>query len=323
MRTHPLLLAFALILSACDDPKPRTEPAAPASASVSPAASIAVVVPSGGPPLPLDDALPDAAVSAPATSASAAPSASMAVKPKQPDSTETQPKPPVTPPKSSAPAASASAVPTASASAPITPPKAPPARLADPDPAAGALAQRVDDYYLKQTDLVARFEQEFYIRSVGKKKQSSGVMKFKRPHLMKWSYAPPNHNVVVCDGTTVTVYEAENRQYTQQPFSSSEYAGALGFLTGDGIRKYFRFAFHTVQNFTGGKILVGIPIQPHPGYERVLFYVDEAHAHIRRVLIIDVQGNRNRFDFVSVSRQPIDAGEFRWTPPPGVTRIAK
>ena len=51
--------------------------------------------------------------------------------------------------------------------------------------------------------------------------------------------------------------------------------------------------------FPGGYVLVGTPKQPTPAYSKVLFYVDTATSQVRRVMVIDGQGNRNRFDFVS------------------------
>lgn len=191
------------------------------------------------------------------------------------------------------------------------------------DPAANALAERVDTFYMARKSLTVRFKQEFYIQSTGKKKDSSGTMKFVRPGKMSWRYDPPNGNLVVCDGTTVSVYEAEANQYAQQPFQNSEYAGALGFLSGEGIRKYFTFRFHNVTNFPGGKVLYGTPRTRNAGYDFVLFYVDDATAHIRRVVIIDAQRNRNRFDLESLSEAPVDPREFVWTPPPGATLLAK
>ena len=148
-------------------------------------------------------------------------------------------------------------------------------------------------------------------------------MKFQRPGKMSWKYDAPNGNVVVCDGTTVTFYEAENQQYHQQPFSRSEYPGAMGFLTGDGIVKHFTFTFHQASNFPGGKVLLGTPKQGNPGYKSVLFYIDDKTAHVRRVVIIDAQGNRNRFDFEALTEAPIDPSEFVWRAPPGATQVRK
>jgi len=186
-----------------------------------------------------------------------------------------------------------------------------------------ALAQRTDTFYVPRKSLSSRFKQEFYIRSSGTKKNSSGVMYFERPGKMSWRYDAPNGNRVVSDGTTVRVYDADSQQYTEQPIANSEYPGALGFLTGDGIASHFSFAFHDKVTFPGGKVLVGTPVRPNPWYRSVLFYIDEATAHIRRVVIIDAQGNRNRFDFDTLSEGPIAASEFAWSPPPGATKIAR
>jgi outer membrane lipoprotein carrier protein len=146
-------------------------------------------------------------------------------------------------------------------------------------------------------------------------------MFLQRPGKMSWRYDPPSRNRVVCDGVTITVYDGENQQYTQQPFANSEYPGALGFLTGDGILKHFVFTFHDKANFPGGKVLIGRPIHPTPWYNSVLFYVDESTAHIRRVVIIDAQGNRNRYDFESLAEGPIESSEFVWSPPDGATLV--
>jgi outer membrane lipoprotein carrier protein len=55
----------------------------------------------------------------------------------------------------------------------------------------------------------------------------------------------------------------------------------------------------------------------------VLLYVDSATAQVRRVLILDVQGNRNRFDFENpLVNTPVPAGEFTFSPPTG-TQIVK
>jgi outer membrane lipoprotein carrier protein len=74
--------------------------------------------------------------------------------------------------------------------------------------------------------------------------------------------------------------------------------------------------------FPGGYVLVGDPVQPTPAYTKVLFFVDAATWQVRRVLILDGQGNRNRFDFTSpVINQPVPPTQFVFTPPPGTTIV--
>ena len=319
-RTLAIVVPLAFGLCSCKDQiappdgtATITSASAPVLASAIPAASSAAPILSSNLALPGDDVLPSVA--------SAVPSVSVAKR-------ETPaPKPVAKTPPAATTASAAVATASAAGSAPIAASAAgsapaAPASLPGGDPAAVALAARVDAIYVPKPNLAVRFKQEFSIRSTGQKKVSSGIMKFQRPGRMSWHYDPPNLNLVVCDGVTVTVFEGEGQQYSQQPFQASQYAGALGFLTGEGIRKYFSFKFHEVNNFPGGKVLLGTPLAPNPGYDFVLFYVDSATASIRRVIIIDAQRNKNRFDFESVSEAAIDAKEFVWLAPPGATRIA-
>jgi outer membrane lipoprotein-sorting protein len=61
---------------------------------------------------------------------------------------------------------------------------------------------------------------------------------------------------------------------------------------------------------------------PVAAYSKVYFYVDATTFQVRRVLIEDVQGNRNRLDFDNPqvnTTAPPDA--FIFTPPPGTQVI--
>jgi outer membrane lipoprotein carrier protein len=55
----------------------------------------------------------------------------------------------------------------------------------------------------------------------------------------------------------------------------------------------------------------------------MLLYVDGGTYQVRRVLMIDAQRNRNRFDFEApVVNKPIPPAEFQFVPPPG-TKVIK
>ena len=117
---------------------------------------------------------------------------------------------------------------------------------------------------------------------------------------------------------------SDDEQMFVTPVQNSEYPGALAFFMGNGLRPSFTFTFNEKANFEGGPVLVGKPRAPTPHYEYVMFYVDKAllakkdPGTIRRVLIVDAQGNRNRFDFEDVKvPQSVDPAEFQFTPPAG------
>jgi outer membrane lipoprotein carrier protein len=111
----------------------------------------------------------------------------------------------------------------------------------------------------------------------------------------------------------------------EQPVDKSQYPAALSFLTGTGkLGDNFNFeVFPGPQmNFPGGVVLVGTPKTATPAYSKVLFYVDQGTSQVRRVMIIDGQGNRNRFDFEAPKvNQAVAPDLFKFTPPAGTSII--
>jgi outer membrane lipoprotein carrier protein len=189
---------------------------------------------------------------------------------------------------------------------------------------ADELAAGVQGFYDKTSTFKARFKQRYYIAQYRKTIDSTGQVVFQKPGKMSWRYTN-NGNRVVSDGTTIKVYEKDNRQMFVQQIAKSPYPAALSFLVGGGdLRKEFalRKLDAAKMGFEGGFVLEGRPRQPTPAYQTMLFYIDAATHQVRRVLLLDAQGNRNRFDFVNpvVNVKP-PAGEFTFVPPPGTKII--
>ena len=195
-------------------------------------------------------------------------------------------------------------------------------------PAAKAqeVAGKVQAFYDRTTNFASDFEQEFFVKAHNVKKQSKGRVTFMKPGKMIWEYSDPQGNRVVSDGNILKVYEAANKQMYEQPVDKSQYPAALAFLTGGGkLNDVFSFDLYEGQamNFPGGLVLVGTPKQPTPAYTKVLFYVDAATFQVRRMLIVDGQGNRNRFDFATpkVNDPNLTENAFKFTPPAGTQVI--
>ncbi|WP_437731644.1 LolA family protein [Sorangium sp. So ce1335] len=189
---------------------------------------------------------------------------------------------------------------------------------------AEAVAAEVDTIFVGKKTYLARFKQEHTQKISGAVKKQSGTLSVEKPNKLSFRYDPPIQNRIVSDGVSLKVYVAEDRQMFVTPVQNSEYPGALSFLMGHGLRPSFTFTFNEKANFEGGPVLVGKPRAPTPHYEYVMFYIDRAllakkdPGVIRRVLIVDAQGNRNRFDFENASQPAsIDPAEFRFTAPPG------
>jgi outer membrane lipoprotein carrier protein len=204
-----------------------------------------------------------------------------------------------------------------------------PAAATPPAPVAGpAVDQAVHDvqaFYDKSNTFKSEFQQRFWVKAYNQEKTSHGRVTFAKPGKMDWVYDDPKDNRVVSDGNVIKVYEAANKQMYEQPVDKSQYPAALSFLTGTG-RLVDAFDFTLVSGdemkFPGGYVLIGAPKQATAAYSKVLFYVDSATSQVRRVMIIDGQGNRNRFDFVTPRvNDPVTPGQFAFTPPAGTSIV--
>jgi outer membrane lipoprotein carrier protein len=200
------------------------------------------------------------------------------------------------------------------------------AARASAPPTADEIAARVQAFYNQTRTFQSSFQQDYTVKAYNTKKHSSGRVMFEKPGKMSWNYAEPNGNRVVSDGTELKVYEKENQQMYEQPLDKSQYPAALAFLMGQGdLSKSFtlRLLDSKRMKFEGGYVLEGTPRSATPAYQKVLMYVDSSTAQVRRMLILDAQGNRNMFTFENpVVNVPVPPGEFAFTPPPG-TQIVR
>jgi outer membrane lipoprotein carrier protein len=193
-------------------------------------------------------------------------------------------------------------------------------------PTAEEIGAKVQKFYDSSKTFRAAFKQTYTIKVQNVQKVSTGKVVFEKPGKMSWQYDAPNGNRVVSDGTTLKVYEKENEQMFEMPVAKSQYPAALSFLMGKGeLTKDFslRMLDAAQMKFENGYVLEGTPKEATPAYQKVLLYVDAQTSQVRRALILDAQGNRNRFDFETpVVNQPVPKSEFEFVPPPG-TKIVK
>jgi outer membrane lipoprotein carrier protein len=193
------------------------------------------------------------------------------------------------------------------------------------DLSADAIADKVQAFYDQAKTYQAAFKQRYTIYAYNRTKDSTGQVVFAKPGKMRWTYTN-NGNVVVSDGRELKIYERDNRQMYQQKVDKTQYPAALTFLLGNGsIKQEFILSkLDSAQlQFPGGYVLMGTPKSPTPAYQKILFYVDAGTFQVRRVLLIDAQKNRNRFDFVEPRvNEQVANGVFSFAPPPG-TNVVK
>lgn len=188
------------------------------------------------------------------------------------------------------------------------------------EPGADEIGRRVQGFYDKTKSFRANFEQKYLIKATGIEKKSSGEVLFEKPGKMSWRYKN-NGNRVVSDGRIIRVFERDARQMFESEMGKSPYPAALAFLVGDGqLQTSFtlRKLDARQMKFEGGWVLEAKPKEATPAYQTMILYVDSATAQVRRVLLLDAQGNRNRFDFSKPAvNSKVQTGEFTFTPPAG------
>jgi outer membrane lipoprotein carrier protein len=192
-------------------------------------------------------------------------------------------------------------------------------------PTAEEVGKRVQAFYDATKTFKATFTQTYTIKVQNVKKVSTGKVTFEKPGKMSFTYDAPNGNRVVSDGTVIKVYERESEQLFETPVKKSQYPAALAFLMGSGqLTKDFslRLLDPAQMKFEGGYVLEGTPKEATPAYQKMLLYVDAQTSQVRRVLILDAQGNRNRFDFSApIVNQAVPKTEFEFIAPPNVKVI--
>lgn len=192
-------------------------------------------------------------------------------------------------------------------------------------PTANEIASRVQAFYNQTRTFQATFAQTYKVKTYNQVKKSSGRVAFAKPGKMNWTYDAPNGNRVVSDGKVLRVYEKENNQMYEQPVEKSQYPAALSFLMGQGeLTKAFdmKLLDAAAMKFEGGFVLEGTPREATPAYQKVLFFVDGPTSQVRRVIILDAQGNQNKFDFKTpVVNANVEDAQFNFTAPPGTQVI--
>jgi len=186
------------------------------------------------------------------------------------------------------------------------------------------IAERVQGFYDRSKTFRAGFKQQYKVRLYDKTINSQGSVVFEKPGKMSWRYTN-NGNRVVSDGKLIKVYEKDNKQMYEQPLDKSQYPAALSFLVGGGnLKTSFKFKKLDAKQmgFEGGYVIAGDPLEASPSYQSIILYVDANTYQVRRVLLLDAQGNRNRFDFLNPEiNTKTQGGEFTFTPPAGTQVI--
>src|SRR5512142_2972869 len=166
-----------------------------------------------------------------------------------------------------------------------------------PDPAAAALARKVQAYYEATRDLEARFQQTYTYSGFGRRQVSSGTLRVKKPGMMRWDYEQPTRKTIAVKGARLVQYEPEESQaYVDEHFDATAMSAAVTFLLGKGdLAKEFDLS----RDGAGGLLLT--PKEPDPRVASIALAVGP-QGEVPATRVTDGSGNVNEIRFEDVRR---------------------
>jgi outer membrane lipoprotein carrier protein len=193
-----------------------------------------------------------------------------------------------------------------------------PGPAAPPAADARAVARRVQDFYERTQDLEARFTQVYTYGGFGGRKQTSkGVLRVKKPGMMRWDYASPENKTIAVKGSRLVQYEpAEKQAYVDEHFDASAMSAAVTFLLGKGdLAREFDLAL------SDGGWLVLTPKTPDPRVQSVELDAGPS-GEVRATRVRDGSGNVNEIRLEDVRRNVgLSASAFEVKLPSDVHRV--
>ena len=200
-----------------------------------------------------------------------------------------------------------------------------PGKIAAQSKDAVAITQGLQNTYEKAENLVAEFNQITSVKFSGRVQKGSGSMIFLRPGRLRWDYITPDHQVLISDGKSISMYfEKSNqmiisnaREYLQSDVTYSFFAG-----TGD-ILKDFNIAEPDFENTSENSYLIKlIPRSTHPNVAYIHAWITDGTYLLEHLQIVDhfdtvtdLYFKNVRINSDSYEGREINENLFYFTPP--------
>jgi outer membrane lipoprotein carrier protein len=175
--------------------------------------------------------------------------------------------------------------------------------------------------YENTTTFDAQFEQRYTYALLKKTNKSTGRVSFQKPGQMRWDYSAPEVKSFIISQESLWIYQPEdhfamvNRCFKQDGLTTS-----ISFLWGAGnLRETFHVSFFKGQfGIRGDHNLLLIPKETNTIFAKLILVVHPKTFAVKQSILIDHQGNLNRFTFKKQNtNQPFLEDHFSFRPPSG------
>lgn len=151
--------------------------------------------------------------------------------------------------------------------------------------------------------------------------EASGTMAFARPGRFRWDYRVPYEQVIVGDGTKLSLYDADLEQVTVKPLGEVIAGTPAALLAGDdAIEKYFDLRNAGARD--GLEWLEATPKSRDTTFERIrMGFRGDVLVEME---LLDFFGQRTTLKLARFVRNPaIPPARFTFTPPKGADVIGE
>ncbi|MFZ9887677.1 MAG: outer-membrane lipoprotein carrier protein LolA [Myxococcota bacterium] len=208
----------------------------------------------------------------------------------------------------------------ASPAAPV-PDEAPPVRLASADERLTATVRALQKTYEDTREFEARFTQRYTYALLRRTQESHGVVRFKKPGLMRWDYTDPTPKTFLIDGSRLWVHQPkDNTVLVDHCFKQDGLTASVAFLWGAGdIEKQFHVSWF--DGTFGAPSDLHLALEPREAngiFKRLILVVDPGTYRVKQSVVVDPNGNVNQFLYEDLRfNHGVSPSAFRFTPPTG------
>ena len=189
-------------------------------------------------------------------------------------------------------------------------------------PTAAEIAKRVDAHYNRLQSLQARYTERY--QGMGMDRSETGTLTLQKPGRMRWAYDSPAGKLFLLDGKdaiSFTPGDAQAERFPQKQLD--DLRSPLRFLLGhtELAKELDGVTLTLVSDSPRTYSLSGTPKGMSQRLRKVSLTVD-ADGQIHGLRIDESDGAATTFTFTAIRENvPAAAGEFTFSPPPGVTVV--
>lgn len=179
-----------------------------------------------------------------------------------------------------------------------------------------AATDRVERYLERLDTLRAEFVQQLFDRGGELRDESSGTLAMARPGRFRWDYRHPAPQLLVSDGRSVWLYDADLEQVTVRPVGDALSQTPAMLLAGKG-RASETFVVRAGAQSGGLEWVELRPRQDNADFSVVR--LGFRGGDLERLDLEDRLGQTTRITFSRIERNPrLQPALFTFVPPPGV-----